>query len=262
MFVSREMDHKWIGNYLKKKHHALCRHIGKLETTSMGFTTADFTDLIDQVSEVKDAGGIKLYFATYCETGTPEIDEITHSGLLDQLTFVFAATDSGRNDLGKYWHISPKGGLIPLSIVTAQTLVQCYQTKKLPLLTTIIKSAGRPNFKETRSFWYPLEDFNGPFGLLPEIEANNASGITAFIGSYGDGDKTPGGKDVSWQLNVVFVLAKTAEHEGKMYHYHFDFENTEGWDQRPDAPPPPDADFEGADTGNPCPPAVCGGGLG
>jgi hypothetical protein len=260
MFVSRDLDHKWIGNYMKKKHMALSQFIGKQETTALYYSLQDFAELIDRISAVKGAAGVKVYFASYCPTGVKEIDSIAQSGWMDQLTLVFAATDKGRNDLGEYLFISPSGGVLSLTKETATTLVQCYQTKKMPFLITVINDAGLPNFRETRSFWYSLEKFNGPYDIIKEMRLNDAAGITAFIGSYGEKETTPKGKDLSWQLNVVFELAKAVEYGGATHHYHFDLENTPGWADRPAAPQPDDT-LEGGDTANPCPPAVCGSGL-
>lgn len=261
MFVPREMDHKWIGNFMKKKHHALSRFIGKTETSSLYFSLSDFTDLIKRISAVNGAEGIKVYFASYCPTDNAEVNAIADAGHVDQLTLIFAATDSGRNDLGAYFLLKPDGGILTLSKETANTLVKCYQHKKMPLLTAIIKDAGHPTFKETKSIWYPLDYFDGPYDFIKELKTHDAAGITAFIGCYGDDETTPGGKSLCWQLNMVFVPVKAVNHDGTAYHYHFDLENTPGWADRPDAPNPR-SDFEGADTGNPCPPAICGGGLG
>jgi hypothetical protein len=88
------------------------------------------------------------------------------------------------------------------------------------------------------------------------MKLQGATGITAFIGSYGENEKTQAGADVSWQLNIVFELVRAVTHDGATFYYHFDMENTDGWDDRPDPV------LEGADTGNPCPPAICGTGLG
>jgi len=257
MFVSRDLDHKWIGNYLKKKHLALSHLIGKQETTSLYFSLADFTELIDRISAVQGVGGVKVYFASYCPTGVAEIDGIAHSGWMDLLTLVFAATDNRANDLGKYFLVKPLGGLLSVSQETARTLVMCFQTKKMPFLTTIIKDAGIANFQETRSFWYPLANFNGPFDIVKEMKMDGAAGITAFIGSYGKKDKAPRtGQDVSWQLNVVFELVRGVQHGEATYYYHFDLEDTPDWSDRPEIA------LQGGDTSNPCPPAICGSGLG
>ena len=260
MFVSRDFDHKWIGNYMKKKHLALSHLIGKQETSSLYFSLGDFTDLITRISAVPGVGGVKVYFASYCPTGTAEVDAIAHAGWMDLLTLVFSATDKRANDLQEsYFMIKPLGGVLSLSKDTAQTLVTCFKTKKVPLLTTIIKDAGIPDFQETRSFWYPLSNFNGPFDIIKEMKMDGAAGITAFIGAYGEKDTAPAtGQDVSWQLNVVFELVKAVKHGSTSYYYHFDLENTPDWSHRPD----PGLGLEGADTSNPCPPAICGSGLG
>ncbi|HET6253325.1 MAG TPA: hypothetical protein VFE32_04600 [Puia sp.] len=260
MFVPREQDHKWIGNYLKKKHLALSHFIGKPETTSLYYSAEDFADMINRIRAVDPDGGVKLYFTSYCHTGIHDIDSIAHQGWMDLMTPVFAATDGGRNDTGQYFLIKPLGGVLLLSRATAQLMIQAYQTKKMPFLTTIIKDAGVPNFRETKSFWYPLNNFYGDHGIIQEMAMHDAAGITAFIGSYGEKDTVGDAKaDVSWQMNVVFELVKSVQHEGATYYYHFDLENTPNWNERPDAPRPRTT-LQGADTGNPCPPAICGGG--
>jgi hypothetical protein len=260
MFVPREQDHKWIGNYLKKKHLALTHLIGKPETTSLFYSTADFVELIDRIRAIDADGGIKIYFTSYCHTGFAPVDAIAHHGWLDLLTLVFAATDEGRNDTGQYFLIKPLGGIVNLPQPVAKTMIQAYQSKKMPFLTMIIKDAGVGNFRETKSFWYPLADFYGDNGLVQEMDLQRAAGITAFIGSYGQKDTVgPTGIDVSWQMNIVFELVKAVQHEGSTYYYHFDFEDTPGWIDRPNAREPEDF-YQGSDTGNPCPPAVCGGG--
>lgn len=259
MFVSRDLDHRWIGNYMKKKHMALSHLIGKQETANLYFSKEDFIELIARISAVPGVGGVKAYFATYCPTGATGIDAIANSGWMDLLTLIFSATDNRANDLGEYFMISPLdgGGLLPIPKEIAQTLVTCFKTKKVPFLTTIIKDAGIAGFQETRSFWYPLSNFNGPFDIIKEMKFNNAAGLTAFIGTYGEKDTAPlTGQDVSWQLNVVFEFVRAVKHGDLTYYYHFDLENTPDWDDRPDP------GLQGGDTSNPCPPAVCGSGLG
>ena len=260
MFVKREQDHKWIGNYLKKKHLALTHFIGKPETTSLFYATEDFAALIDNIRAIDPDGGVKIYFTTYCHTGLAAVDAIAYQGGMDLLTLVFAATDEGRNDTGEYFLIKPLGGILDLPKPIAKTMIQAYQSRKMPFLTTIIKDAGVPNFRETKSFWYPLVDFYGDNGIIQEMDRQGAAGITAFIGSYGEKDTVGVARmDVSWQMNIVFELVKAVQHEGSTFYYHFDLENTPDWGDRPDAPRP-NIRFQGADTGNPCPPAVCGGG--
>jgi len=256
-----DLDHKWIGNYMKKKYLALSHFIGKPETTCLYYSAGDFTDLIGRISTVNGVGGVKVYFASYCLTGVPAIDDIANAGYMDQLTLVFGATDSGRNDLGQYFTVNPNGGVIALTPATAKNLVLCYQTKKMPLLTAIINDAGVANFSETKSYWYPLVDFDGPYDIIKEMQTHGAAGITAFIGSYGEKDSTPQA-DVSYQMNIIFELAKSVDYNGSSYLYHFDLEDTPGWIDRPAPPPSPAGRLQGGDTGNPCPPAICGGGLG
>lgn len=253
MFVSRDFDHRWIGNYMKKKHLALSRLIGKQETTSLYFSAADFVDMTQRIASVKRVSGVKLIFATYCETGDAGVDAVVHAGWKDQLTVLFSATDNTKAEVGSYFLIKPLGGVLALPKEIAGTLIQCYRNNKMPLLTDLIKEAGIPDFKETRCLWYPLADFAGPYSLIREIELNGAAGITAFIGSYGKGERTTDDRyDLSWQLNVVFEFAKTIQFQHSTYVYNFDLEDTEGWDERPDA-----IHHEGGDTANPCPPAEC-----
>jgi hypothetical protein len=261
MFVPREQDHKWIGNYLKKKHLGLSHFIGKPETTSLYYSTADFTDVINRIRTIDPNGAVKLYFASYCHTGIAEIDTIAHNGWMDLMTLIFSATDAGRNDKGKYFLIKPLGGVVALSPATAKTMVLSYRSKKMPFLTTIIKDAGVGDFTETKSFSYPIANFYGDYGLIQEMDRQHAAGITAFIGSYGEKDTIGTQKvDVSWQMNLIFELVRAIQHEGTTYYYHFDLEDTPGWGDRPDAPRP-GSRFEGGDTGNPCPPATCGDGI-
>jgi hypothetical protein len=261
MFVPREDDHKWVGNYLKKKHLALSHFIGKAETTSLYYSTADFVDVINRIKTIHDDGGVKFYFSDYCHTGVPEVDAIAHHGWMDLMTLVFAATDASRNDTGDYFLIKPLGGVIVLTPATAKKMVLDYQNRKMPFLTTVVKDAGVDNFRETKSFWHPLVNFVGDGGIIQEMELQHASGITAFIGCYAKKDTVGDAKfDVSWQMNIVFELVKKVQHEGTTYFYHFDLEDTPHWGERPD-PPRPQMGMEGADTGNPCPPATCGGGI-
>lgn len=263
MFVSREQDHKWIGNYLKKKHLALSHFIGKPETTSLYFSLNDFSTVIDRLSAIPGVAGVKMYFATYCTTGNADVDIVARSGYMDQLTLIFGATDGNQNDLGQYFLIRPSGGILFLTVDIALMLVRCYQQVKMPFLVKIINGAGLSTFQETKALWYRLDKFNGPFDMIKEAKLQDAVGVTAFLGSFGQGEKVGadadgnGGSDVSWQLNLVFGLVKTAEHNGATYYYHFDLEDTPGWDDRTTPVTP-----EGLDTANPCPPAICGSGLG
>ena len=117
--------------------------------------------LKDIYRAVDAAGGVKVYFSSYCHTGFPAVDAIAHQGGMDLLTLVFAATDKARNDSGKYFLIKPLGDVLDLPAPIARTMINAYRTKKMPFLTTLIKDAGIKNFNETKSFWYSLDKFYG-----------------------------------------------------------------------------------------------------
>jgi hypothetical protein len=265
MYVKKEFDDKWIGNFMRKKHLALSELIGKPETTYLYFSLGDFTDLIQRISSVLNVSGVRIYFASYCTTGISQIDTIGQSGYMDQLTLIFAPTDGSKNDLGQYFLVNPSGGVINAPRTAAKAMISSYQTIKIPLLTDIINTAGIGNFNETTSFWYTIDCFNGPYDIIKEMGYDGAVGITAFIGSYGKGDPVSptDPRDVSWQLNLIFDLVKTINYNGTTYHYHIDLEDVPGFGSRPDTPPvPPNTSvIFGGDTGNPCPPASCGAGL-
>lgn len=274
MFVSRDYDHCVIGNYLKKKHGVLSSLIGKSETTYLYFSNADFHALMDQ-ADAAGASGLRMYFASYCLTGLDEVDEIVRAGYDNLLTLIFAPTDNTPTDLGQYFIFNPNGGLLSIPKPIAKILVSAYHNVKVPLLQAVIADCGNSSFQETQSMWLALDKFKGTCGLVREMDCQGASGLSAFIGTYPVNFVLPeGNKNVSWQLTVVFELAKTIRYLNNTgYIYHFDIEDTDGFSNRKPCDAPsgsvstttitidhPSWHMTGGNTINPCPPSTsnCG----
>lgn len=277
MFVTKDYDQTVIGNFMKKKYLALSQLIGKPETTALNYSIADFKNLIAQIAAQPSAAGLKLYFASYCPTGVAAIDAIVNAGSRDLLTLIFLPLDQNQTDIEQYFIINPAGGVLNIPKAAASLMVTAYQKNKVPLLQEIIYDAGRPDFVETTSLWYELEKFNGPYGILGEMDCQGASGITAFLGSYDEAFTVNGAGGTplkaGWQMTLIFEFAKTITYNGISYTYHFDLEDTGGFSGRQPAPTqqvtaqairPPQAPHKlGENTGNPCPPAVgCTSSLG
>lgn len=266
MFVTRDYDHCVIGNYLKKKHNPLSQLIGKPETTAIYIHKADFEDLIQQALAA-GAGGMRMYFASYCATGFAPVDEIVAAGYDKMLTLTFAPTDASGTDLGQYYLFNPAGGLINIPKPIAVILNGSYRNVKIPLLTAIITDCGKPGFQETKSMWLEFEKLHGSCGFVREMQCQGAHGIAIFIGCYPIGYILPGTTyDVSWQMTVIFELTKTVKYFGNTpYTYVFDVEDTDGYDGRKGGSGEPatrsDYTILGGNTINPCPPSTtnCGG---
>jgi len=267
-FVSRDFDETVIGNFMKKKYLALSQFIGKPETSVLYYSAADFNDLFNRIASQPGAAGIKVHFATWCPTGVPAVDNIVMSGYKDLLTLVFVPVDLNGKEIEKFFIVNPTGGVLELTHDAASQLVRAFLKIKLPLLQEIIYDAGRPDFTETHSLYYELEKFNGPYGLIKEMDAQGAAGMAVFIGSYAKDTTKPGPGGITypigWQLTVIFEFAKTLNYNGIDYLYHFDIEDTGGFNTRTPAPATPSKtvspaaysvnEVYGGDTANPCPP--------
>jgi hypothetical protein len=251
MFTLRETDNNFIGNYMKKLYMALSQVIGKPETVSLYYSSADFNTLVNYIANQPNAASIRMSFANYCLTGIAAIDSIVQSGYQDLLTLVFSPLDGSNNTIDQYYIISPSGGVINIPPTAFNQMTAAFQAKT-SLLNAIMADAGITNFTETRAMWYELPKINGPRGLLKEIACQQAVGITAFIGCYPEG-YTYGTPPVSitWQLCLIFELTKSISYNGATYLYHVDTEDTPYYQQRLTI-----SNILGEDTGNPCPPAT------
>lgn len=273
MFTPREYDNTVIGNFLKKKHYALSELIGKQESLYYYYSISDFEQLIDAIASTPNAGGVRIYFASYCSSGAPEIDALVQSGFKDLLTLLFAPTDSNKTDLGPFYLIKPGGGLTTVPLDTADAMVSAYQKIKIPFLQEIIYKSGITDFRETKSMWYSLPKLNGPFGILAEMKDQGADGIVAILGTYAK-DYAIQGVKVGWQMTVVFELTSSILFDNVTYRYSFDIEDTGGFCERPPCPTNPSTGSASAmsvfspnvtdhifnDTSVPCPPAAgCSG---
>lgn len=263
VFVTKEHDHTYIGNFMKKKYLALCESIGKPETAFIFFPRNDIITLLQEMSAISGAYTMRIYFASYKITGNTQINAIVNAGYADLMTLVFASADKHVNDLGSYFLVSPLGGVINLSKEDATTLIMHFRNFKSPILEEICRHAGRPDFQETRSLSIDLSKFTNPNGVLDEMNCQQASGITAFFGSY---DKVQtfvaSGTSIGWQMTVIFAWAKSTQIGTNTFNYHFDLEDTVDFGSRNhEAQPPKIIKIEeeirgyGANTLNPCPPS-------
>ena len=267
IFVKKNIDEAFIGNFMKKKHPALSMLIGKQETAYLCFSAADFKDLItNNIANVPGAVGLKIYFASYAVTGTQAIDDIVNAGYDRLLTLIFAPTADKTpgvisydeyNDIGgNYFMIDPvNGGVLTISPADAGKLVSNYVNVKRPLLQQILIDAGAPaTVTETKTLWISINALTNPnSGFIAEMDCQNATGITAYIGSHPKAAVSPDGKNkpIDWQLTIVFCLAEACTYAGKPYFYHFDIDDCANFPQRYALP----MVAGGGDTLNPCPPA-------
>jgi len=271
MFVTKDVDEKFIGNFMKKKHPALSQLIGKPETSYLYFSSADFQALINTIAAVTDSAGIpavglRIYFASYTTTGVPAINNLVNAGYNNLLTLIFVPTGDkdgagNYNDLGsQYFMIDPvNGGVISFSQADAVILRNNYLNNKRPLLQQIITDAGAgASVRETVSLWIAITAFtDAARGFLSEMNCQGAKGITAYISSHGKGDVFPDGTNtpIDWQLSLVFCLATQITYtDGKTYTYHFDIDDTSDYTHRETLPA--SRTKGGGDTLNPCPPAT------
>jgi len=250
MFVGKDFDHTVIGNFQKKKWLALSQLIGKPETISLFFSTADLKALISQLTPLPKLSALKLYFASYTPTGVTELDAIVNAGFRDQLTLIFVPMDDTMTDIQQYFIISPMGGVINIPKAAAAAMAASYRQNKVPLLTAIIKDAGIPGFVESNAIWYELEKINGPKGLLNELDCQGAAGLTAFFGSYDENHVTAKGDAVGWAMTLILEFAKTISVGGKQFTYHFDLEDTPDFGSRQSVTPSGSAVVAGFDTGS------------
>lgn len=253
MFVTKDFDHAVIGNFMKKKHAGLTALIGKQESTYFNYSAADFTTLISNIAAVTGAVGTRFYLASYALTGEADVDAIVNNGYSSMLTLVVCPYDVNGVLMQHYYIINPAGGVLTISTNAANTLINAYQTTKLPFLQAMATAAGATNFVETKALSLPLDRWNGQYGFLNELTNQPADSISAFLGAYDKGYTLPGTTfDVSWQLTLVFCLVKNVSYNGNTYLHHYDIEDTPEYPTRTPAPAP-----SGGDTLNPCPPACC-----
>jgi hypothetical protein len=270
MFVPKIIDHIVIGNFMKKKHMALSQFIGKPEAASWHYRKEDILDLMTRIEALSGASGLRFYFADYCSTGNPAVDAIVQAGNRDLLTLIFAPTKDATGDdfyidLGKYFIISPFGGVIELTKEVAGKMANAFRSKKRKLLEQICWDAGRPDFEETISLWIGLSAWTGSRGFVGELNCQGATGLAVYFGSYDKEETFPSdGDDVSvgWQLTLIFELTKTSLYDGANYNYCVDIEDTAGFKQRSkdEEEVSQKAGFKkffiGGNTLNPCPPST------
>jgi|GEM_PF-5501984 len=254
MFVSGEIDHAFIGNFMKKKYPALCQCLGKPDTMSIYCSIEDFRTLVGNITGRPGAARMKAYFASF--VGSSGIFDTIPASYFGTTTLVFAPVDGREIDIENYYIIHPLGGIVEIEKTVAHEMVTYFQNKRATVLEAIAKCAGRPTtFKESKAVWYELEKLtDAPGGWLDEMNCQGANGVTICFSAYPVGATYRANNiPIGWQLTLIFLLTKVCKVNGKDYYYSFDLEDMADFQQRKDITEPPAG---GGDTANPCPPAT------
>lgn len=254
MFVGRDMDHAFIGSFMKKKYAALCQSLGKTDTMYIYCSKDDFSKLVGMISSRPNAARMKAYFASLVD---PDLFTNIPSQYFGTTTLVFCAVSGQELDIENYYMISPVGGIITLTKASADLMVKYFQNNRAAFLQQVAQDAGRPTgFKETKSVWYEIEKLTDtPGGWLDEMNCQGADGTTICLAAYPVKTDFPvGGQtmQIDWQLTLIFLLTKKTQ-TGAEYFYSYDLEDLPDFPTRKDLTDPAGA---GGDTANPCPPGT------
>lgn len=252
-FVSRDDDHAFIGNFMKKKHPVLSRCIGKTDTLSIYCTTEKFAELLGKIAPDVSVIRMKVYFATFCTLSGPVAG--IPEAYRDTTTLIFVPVDTSQKDVERYFIIHPVDStIIELPKDLADTMVKYFQDNRIPLLQEVAYSC-RKDFVESKAVWWEIEKLNDPnTGFLGELQCQGATGVSFHLGAYpvtkmyaDAGTKKP----VGLQLTLIMLPAEKIAFGGEEYLFYFDIEDTAGFGQRK-----PLMSIGSGDTVNPCPPAT------
>jgi hypothetical protein len=215
-----------------------------------------------------DYNGIRVYFACYPDDPNEVERDIVPTDKEGQLTLIFVPTRkhnnliTGTDDPTEFWHLGSDGqlthlpipGTVPVEQDIVTSWVRHYRKNRMNVLEQDGKaSTNNPNFQETRSHWYNLDNIAGngatDIGLISYVTCARQQAVNpitelyiqwaAFLATEKEPDKFP-----KYQLSIIFYLR-----------------------QQLDPPPNKDNMFpianpivfgsimsEAADTGLPCPP--------
>jgi hypothetical protein len=255
MFVGRDVDHAFIGNFMKKKYYALCQSLGSVDNTCIYCSTGDFKTLVETISTRPDAIRMKAYFASLVD---PSLFTTIPTSYFGTTTLVFCAVNSKELDVEDYYTISPVGGIIPLTKDSAHLMVKYFQDNRAVYLQQVAQAAGRPSgFKETKAVWYEIKKLtDSPGGWLDELNCQGAIGTTICLAAYPVKSvypfASPNGTPIDWQLTLIFLLTKKTQTSPERF-YCYDLEDLPDYDARFNLTDPPAG---GGDTANPCPPGT------
>ena len=255
MFVGKDTDHAFIGNFMKKKYPALCQCLGKADTMYIYCSIQDFRTLVSAVAGRPGAARMKAYFASL--VGSSDIFDTIPASYFGTTTLIFAPVDGAEIDIPNYYLINPLGGIMSIKQSVADEMIKYFQNNRAKMLEEVAKDAGRPDdFTETKAVWYELDKLtDAAGGWLDEMVCQGVDGVTICFSAYPVGSTYPGnGIPIDWQLTLIFLLTKKYTVNGKNYFYTIDFEDMSDFEQRRKIPTSPPTG--GGDTANPCPPAT------
>jgi hypothetical protein len=236
MYVPKTTTQARLNYFMKEKYLKLRKVIGKYDSSNTFYSASAFTAMLNYFFGTLHANGVRIYFASYGPEGTASVP--ADYGRL--LTLIFAPTDNASlTDIGLYYTIAPGGTFDPVSSQLdrelASSWVLNYQSSKLPILNTTLSD---PN-GDTKSLHYTKMQL---LDLRDEIKCQCASGIKAYFCAI-----PPEETEYKQRLILHFILTNMLGRD----EVDFFIEDRCGWDEREIG-----GNF---DTGNPCPPATCGG---
>src|SRR5215831_7542257 len=224
--------------FIKNKYNLLCNVVGagKFEAVYVHFKASAITAMINYFATELDALKVRIYFGTYGNEEDPSVP----AGYGKLLCLIFAPTTTDNLDMNLYFHIGPgedfDSSNSGLTRTVASGWVTNYQTSKLPVLNTTVDHS---NAGDTKSL---LFEMNKLLDLRDEISCQGATGVRAYFAAFTGTDP-----NYPKQMNIQFILThKIGDNEVEFF-----LEDTDGWTGRPGV-----GDLN---TGNPCPPASCGG---
>jgi hypothetical protein len=236
MYIPKSISQARITAF-QLKYSLLSSLIGKLENRYLFYTATDFIAMMRYLFTDPNVNGLRIYIASYSQEG----DSRVPANCGELLTVIYASTKKIKGihkDTGNYFTLAPGGSFDPnqskLDNIISSEWVSNYQNSKLPILNaTVTKSEG-----DTKSIHYTKEKI---VDLIEEMLCQQATGIRAYFCTIADASV------YQQKLMLEFMLTTKIDD----VETEFFIDDREGFSDRPD--------LGNLDTGNPCPPATCGG---